>query len=57
MLARRTAIALRLLPQVDLRLYDENRIDVLPDDAQERRVAFGERLLRVDEIEHRVGSR
>ena len=46
----------RRTPQVDLRLHDEDRLDVAPHDAQKRRVAFGERLLRVDQVQHRVGA-
>src|SRR5665213_3543641 len=45
---------IRHAPEIDLRLNDEHRLDVTADDPQERGVAFGERLLRVDQVEHRV---
>ena len=56
-LPSRTSVALRLLPQIDVGLHDEDRIHVLPHDVQERGVALGERLLRVYEIQHGVGRR
>ncbi len=50
------ALALVHAPQVDLGLHDEDRLDVPAHDAEERRVALGERLLRVDQVEHGVGA-
>ncbi len=43
-------------PQIDLRLYDEHALDVAADDAEKRRVAVGERLLRVDQVEDGIGA-
>ena len=51
------AVAVAHAPQIDLRLDDEDALDVAPDDAQERRVAVAERLLGVDEVQHGVGAR
>lgn len=54
---RRALVALRLPPQVDFGLHDEDRVDVLADDPKERRIAFRERLLRIDQVKHGIGRR
>ena len=51
------AVVAGLLPQIDLGLHDEDRIDVAAYDAQKLGVAFGKRLLRIDQIEHRICGR
>ena len=56
-LPSRAPVGLSLLQEIDLGLHDEDRVDVPSDDFQKRRVAFCERLLRIDEVEHRVRRR
>jgi hypothetical protein len=53
----RRAVTFGHPPQIDLRLHDEDRAHVLADQPEKRRVAFGERLLRIDKVEHRVRAR
>ena len=53
----RLVLAFAHSPQIDLRLHDEDALDIAPYDSKKRCVAFGERLLRVDEVEHGIGRR